>query len=216
MPFVVVTVTDGKRLVRDLELPSDVRVGELAPSVARAVHHPDLPEGDVPVKVVIKSRTSGEVIGPDRTLEGAGVVDGDTLLLMVKALPAHVAESQTALRFAGPGFMAAGGASFPLRRSSNLIGRVDRASGVTAIVLGVDLSDLDVPGDPSVSRRHAKVLYKDGRYLLEDLNSTNSTYVNDHELAPGQRVALNHGDQVRFGEVTLTFVWDSQEATGRT
>ena len=59
--------------------------------------------------------------------------------------------------------------------------------------------------EPEVSRRHALVHQRpqvDGslRVEIEDLGSTNGTYVNGRKLQPGQgRAALRHGDVVRVG-----------------
>jgi hypothetical protein len=54
-----------------------------------------------------------------------------------------------------------------------------------------------------VSRKHAEIIIKDGRCFIEDLNSSNGTWLNEARLAPGQRYALNNGDQVRLGQLLL-------------
>lgn len=63
--------------------------------------------------------------------------------------------------------------------------------------------DCDVPIDNlGVSRYHAEVLFKEGFYLLRDLQSNNGTFVN------GRRVtthALNDGDEISIGKFSLTF-----------
>jgi hypothetical protein len=48
---------------------------------------------------------------------------------------------------------------------------------------------------PTVSRRHARLLHRDGSWVLKDLDSTNGTTINGKRvsrcrLAPGDRVAL--------------------------
>ena len=54
-----------------------------------------------------------------------------------------------------------------------------------------------------VSREHARVLRDGWRVTLEDLGSTNGTFVNQERvLSP---VALHDGDQVAIGNVTLVF-----------
>jgi len=55
-----------------------------------------------------------------------------------------------------------------------------------------------VLADPSVSRRHARVFFRDGSWVLQDLESTNGTVVNGVrvgrcELRPGDRLLI--GDQ---------------------
>jgi pSer/pThr/pTyr-binding forkhead associated (FHA) protein len=81
-------------------------------------------------------------------------------------------------------------------------------------MLSVDVTDLDDQISPSVSRRHAKILFRQSRYLVQDLKSTNGTLVNGHLLRHGERVALQYGDEVQFGDVLLIFIWDSQETSG--
>lgn len=53
-----------------------------------------------------------------------------------------------------------------------------------------------------VSRRHCRISEVDGSYVLEDLNSSNGTFVNDREV--GQK-ELSDGDQIDIGESTLYF-----------
>jgi two-component system, cell cycle response regulator len=64
--------------------------------------------------------------------------------------------------------------------------------------------DLDVPIElDSVSRRHARFV-KDGEsWVIEDLGSTNGTYVNDERVEKRQ---LRDGDIVRFGEGVVKFL----------
>ncbi|MEW6566694.1 MAG: FHA domain-containing protein [Chloroflexota bacterium] len=211
MASVVVTVTDGKGTQRDLELPGDIPVRGLAPSIARAIQHPDLPGPDTPVRFVLKHQLSGEVLPQDHSLEAAGVAHGDVLLLMVKPIPARLLGGDRPPPFGGPGLLAADGRAFPFRGKAVLVGRVDPSAGLVRSVLGVDLTDLDSTEEPSVSRRHARFFTQRGEWMLEDLRSTNGTAVNDRWLEAGDRVALRDGDEVRFGDVALTFVWDVQE-----
>ncbi len=53
----------------------------------------------------------------------------------------------------------------------------------------------------SVSRRHARISYANGAFLVEDLGSSNHTFVNDREInAP---TVISDGDQLLFGEVLV-------------
>jgi len=56
--------------------------------------------------------------------------------------------------------------------------------------------------NPAVSTRHARVYWKDGRYFIEDTDSSNGTYVNDRPIT---QAALKDGDVVRIGKHTLEF-----------
>jgi hypothetical protein len=211
MSFVVVTIRDERGERRDLELPADVPISTLGPAIAQAIHHPDLPIDNTSVKPILKLEGSQEVIPLDKSLETAGVVHGDILLLMVKEIPPGLTQEESTLRFSGPGLMHPEGRTFPFRGKNILIGREDPASGIVSRVLGVDLTDLEDPEAPSVSRRHAQVLYRDGVYQIQDLRSTNGTSVNQRLLPPEARIILHHGDELQFGDITLYFIWDAQE-----
>jgi diguanylate cyclase (GGDEF)-like protein len=55
---------------------------------------------------------------------------------------------------------------------------------------------------PSVSRLHCRVWQEGGEFLVEDLDSTNRTYVNGQ---PVTRAALRDGDQIGIGSNALKF-----------
>lgn len=57
--------------------------------------------------------------------------------------------------------------------------------------------------DKEVSRRHARVSMKDGRTLIEDLNSTNGTKLNDRVINPFEARELSSGDMVKIGQLEL-------------
>ncbi len=211
MTAVVVTVKDGKANTRDLELPAERPIESLAPWIAKAIEHSDLPAEGEAVKYILKLENAIEPIRPENSLRAAGVVHGDVLQLLIKALPKELSGSDAGRRFAGPGLVSADGAVFPFRSKNALVGRVDAASGVAHSVLGVDLTSLDTESSPSVSRRHAQVLLRKGNYLLHDLKSTNGTRINGKKLEADGRAVLEHGDKVQFGDVGLIFVWDGQE-----
>ncbi len=63
----------------------------------------------------------------------------------------------------------------------------------------------EIPVDQeSVSRRHCRIQFEDGEFLVRDLDSTNGTYVNDAPLEPQGR--LRHGDQLMVGRTILKFI----------
>ena len=57
----------------------------------------------------------------------------------------------------------------------------------------------------SVSKKHAKITRDKGGYYIEDLNSTNGTYLNEKMISKGQ---MNHQDVVTVGKHTLEFLLD--------
>ncbi len=54
-----------------------------------------------------------------------------------------------------------------------------------------------------VSRFHAHISYAGESFFIEDMGSTNPAAVNGQSLSPGQRMALNAGDQIRIGQYTI-------------
>jgi pSer/pThr/pTyr-binding forkhead associated (FHA) protein len=72
------------------------------------------------------------------------------------------------------------------------------------ITIGRDPTNTITINDAEISRRHARLAYQGGKYVLEDLGSTNGTFVNGQRLA-GPRV-LKSGEVVSFGEqIVLVF-----------
>jgi hypothetical protein len=70
------------------------------------------------------------------------------------------------------------------------------------LILGREDSTADlVINDPGVSRRHARVLADDGGVIVEDLGSSNGTYVNGERISG--RVELGAGDEVQVGATIL-------------
>lgn len=57
--------------------------------------------------------------------------------------------------------------------------------------------------DPFASTRHARLVRQGGAVVLEDLGSTNGTYLNE-ELLEGPR-PLHPGDRIRIGDSTFTY-----------
>ncbi len=57
--------------------------------------------------------------------------------------------------------------------------------------------------DPEVSRRHARISRQAGRYVLEDMNSTNGTYLNGVQITGPQ--PLHAGDRISMGQTVLVF-----------
>src|SRR5436305_4718981 len=60
---------------------------------------------------------------------------------------------------------------------------------------------LHLDSDTQVSRRHARISVQGGQVMVEDLGSTNGTYVNDQPISAPR--TLNPGDKVRIGLTVL-------------
>ncbi|UCD05348.1 MAG: GGDEF domain-containing protein [candidate division WOR-3 bacterium] len=74
--------------------------------------------------------------------------------------------------------------------------------GVTDILIGrAEDTDLTLTSN-EVSRHHAAVRFKEKEYIIEDLSSTNGTFVNSHKV---KRQTLNPGDEICIGEHSVIF-----------
>ena len=62
-----------------------------------------------------------------------------------------------------------------------------------------------VINDAEISRRHAQITPQGDGYVLEDLGSTNGTFVNGIRL--NHPMALKHGDSVEFGDTVRLRYW---------
>jgi hypothetical protein len=78
--------------------------------------------------------------------------------------------------------------AFPLDKERVVIGRL----GQSDVVLS----------DPGVSRQHAEVQLKDGRWTISDLGSTNGTMVNEATI---RERPLEEGDRITIGRTVLEF-----------
>jgi pSer/pThr/pTyr-binding forkhead associated (FHA) protein len=73
---------------------------------------------------------------------------------------------------------------FPLRKGANVLGR--------------DIGDVSFPSDRSVSARHARLTVDAAQAMLEDLGSSNGTFVRLSEAT-----SVRAGDQLLVGSQLL-------------
>ena len=65
-------------------------------------------------------------------------------------------------------------------------------------------ADVRIGGNPTVSRRHARVFSNGVDVLVEDLGSTNKTKVNGSEVAQDAQVGLGDGDRLLLSDEAFT------------
>jgi DNA-binding NtrC family response regulator len=63
--------------------------------------------------------------------------------------------------------------------------------------------------DTSVSREHARIVFRDGRWIIRDLRSENSTFLNGKPIA---EEALTPGDEVAVGPYRIKFFCSGSKA----
>ena len=79
------------------------------------------------------------------------------------------------------------------------IGRQDARGRITP---ELDLSGFD-GAERGVSRLHAKIVHINGRYLIQDLHSTNFTWLNGHKLIPYQYSPIPDGSVIQIGRLAM-------------
>ena len=77
------------------------------------------------------------------------------------------------------------------------------------ISIGRDVSNDFVINDAEVSRKHAKLTQEGDRYKIEDLNSTNGTYIDGQRLIGPHMMAI--GEIIMFGD-NVGVVFDGEPA----
>lgn len=91
------------------------------------------------------------------------------------------------------------GVEFPIYPDYNYIGRADEKP------VDIDLEDQEPPDRVWCSRQHAVIHFDEasGALILEDLNSSNGTFVNRTRVYPGEKRSLKANDVVQIGTVHL-------------
>ena len=91
------------------------------------------------------------------------------------------------------------GEALPLSKSKVLLGR--NSPGDQSDILLIPFHS------PFVSRRHATIEFRDGPYLLTDLESRHGSGVSEEQLIPGEPWKLSDGDRISLArdEVVLVF-----------
>lgn len=87
------------------------------------------------------------------------------------------------------------------RKVEVMLGRADPRSSKQPDI------DLEPHGaiEAGVSRLHARLVYTDEGWVVEDLDSTNGTSVNMHPLKARERLRVRSGDVIRCGRLPLVF-----------
>ncbi len=111
----------------------------------------------------------------DRTITEDDLDDNDKTLVMTAQIPPVVMRVSDGMRYRG-------------KPDRTVLGRAKTA-------------DICIP-DPSrlISNRHAALLCADGLYSIEDLESTNGTFVNGLRLGKGERVPVENCAELAMGK----------------
>ena len=58
--------------------------------------------------------------------------------------------------------------------------------------------DYVVSHNPAISKKHAEVLVRDGKYYVRDVGSKNGTYVNGRMLSKNKEIEISNGDLLKL------------------
>jgi hypothetical protein len=78
------------------------------------------------------------------------------------------------------------------------------------VTIGRDTANDLTLSSPTVSREHALLRFREGRWFLEDRGSYNGTFLNGTRVQPGTPLPLRHADRIEIGSETVLFSWPSQ------
>jgi len=70
------------------------------------------------------------------------------------------------------------------------------------IIIGRDPACDLVLEDSTVSAKHTRLSFRQGQWWVEDLRSTNGTYLNQEPITSS--LVITSGDEIRCGQVALT------------
>jgi hypothetical protein len=150
---------------------------------------------------------SGSATDSKKMTEAAAMVARQSEAGASQAAPAYVVSSASLALMEGAHARLviergrSAGKQFPLSDDESQIGRWDADGGIFP---DVDL-DADDP-EAKVSRRHARIMRRGEQYFIEDLGSTNGTFINrGRRLLPGDRQPLRDGDEIIVGKTFLRF-----------
>ncbi len=74
----------------------------------------------------------------------------------------------------------------------------------TPITIGRDTDNqICLPYDNRVSRHHAKIIFENDEYWIEDMESTNGTYLNDVKLV--EKTLVSSGEIFLVGTIWMKF-----------
>jgi pSer/pThr/pTyr-binding forkhead associated (FHA) protein len=79
-----------------------------------------------------------------------------------------------------------------------------------SVTIGRDETNDLTFGSSTVSREHAAVTFRDGRWYVEDRGSYNGTFLNGVRVQPGSPLPLRHADRIGIGAESVLFSWPAQ------
>ena len=155
-----------------------------------SARHAQLRRSDRRFEIVDMNSTNGLLFGGKRS-SSRQLTDGDVL---------EIGQTVSLQFMSGPGIAAV--IPEPARPTQHLDLR-----GHDTLTIGRDQTNNTVLSHPQVSRFHARLTRRGTTYMVEDLGSTNGTFVNGEPVTAPRR--LEEGDTIRIGPFRLVFSADA-------
>jgi CRP-like cAMP-binding protein len=131
------------------------------------------------------------------TMQGGGVLPEPAQEIRPASANEGTLQAEALCYFISP----ATGNVFPVFKTEALLGRFDSVTGLSP---EVDLTNEDQ--SRNISRRHARVVVKDGQcFIAEEIGTMNGTYLNGQKLPTGVLTPLKDGDELMLCRLPLRF-----------
>lgn len=167
--------TIGSEIIEHLKIEAKKRdFWFIGPVSITWIEDKDIPEGQFKIKVKFTETKEKKLVAPS----------SDVSIFATKKRKGQALENLVLSVTAGFDV----GRSFVLDKREQVIGRDEK-------------NDIII-GDPTVSRRHAKIFFRDNTFYIEDLGSRKGVFVNDKKI---NSAPLSDGDEIRLGLTTLKF-----------
>ena len=165
------------------EIPSATPIVEAVPV---AIPEPMPVAEAVPVPAPVVASAPVEVPPPAPVASQAPVVSDDPYSVPTTANP-----RLQVLRGQRPK------AEYPIMEGLNFMGRADEKP------VDIDLEEQENPEKVWCSRQHAVIELDNQKITIEDLNSSNGTFLNRNKIYPGQKMPMKAGDVIQIGSIQM-------------
>lgn len=177
------------------EIPSATPIAEAVPvaipepiaeAVPVAIPEPMPVAEAVPVPAPVVASAPVEVPPPAPVASQAPVVSDDPY-----SVPSTANPRLQVLRGQRPK------AEYPIMEGLNFMGRADEKP------VDIDLEEQENPEKVWCSRQHAVIELDNQKITIEDLNSSNGTFLNRNKIYPGQKMPMKAGDVIQIGSIQM-------------
>jgi len=165
------------------EIPSATPMAEAVPV---AIPEPMPVAEAVPVPAPVVASAPVEVPPPAPVASSAPVASDDPY-----TVPATANPRLQVLRGQRPK------AEYPIMEGLNFMGRADEKP------VDIDLEEQENPEKVWCSRQHAVIELDNQKITIEDLNSSNGTFLNRNKIYPGQKMPMKAGDVIQIGSIQM-------------